>query len=97
MVRKDVIFQPTSLAMERMQRAAVIACASMLTLGLQGEGAGATAAKRPVTATARPDPAAARAAIPSFDLVDLRNGRPVDLARLRTPGRAMLVWLWAPG
>ena len=97
MVRKDVIFQPNSLAMRRMRRAAVLACASMLMLGLQGAGAGATAAKRPVPTTAPPDTGAAEAAIPSFDLVDLRNGRPVDLARLRTPGRAVLVWLWAPG
>ena len=58
---------------------------------------GAIAAeKNPAAGTAaESDPA--DAAIPSFDLVDLRNGRSVDLARLRTPGRAMLVWLWAPG
>ena len=47
--------------------------------------------------TVQSGPGDAEAAIPAFDLVDLRSGRPVDLARLRTPGRAMLVWLWAPG
>lgn len=91
-----MISQPASLAMRRTKRAAIVACASMLTLVLQGSGVGATA-KPPVTTTARLDPAAAEAAIPTFDLVDLRNARRVDLAGLRTPARAMLVWLWAPG
>ncbi len=66
-------------------------------LMLPVSGAIAAETTRKTATTAQPESANAEAAIPSFDLVDLRNGRPVDLARLRTPGRAMLVWLWAPG
>ena len=73
----------------------LVVCASLLLL--QSPRGGAAEAKRPATTSVQPDPAAAEAAIPAFDLVDLRNGRLVDLSRLRTPGRAMLVWLWAPG
>ena len=64
---------------------------------LAAPGALAADKNRATGTSAQSDPADAEAAIPSFDLVDLRNGRSVDLARLRTPGRAMLVWLWAPG
>lgn len=95
MDRRYVIVRPACLAKRRLQLAAVIACAS--TVLTQGSSAMAAGFTRTVTTTARQDPAAAEAAIPAFDLVDLRNGRSVDLARLRTPGRAMLVWLWAPG
>ena len=56
----------------------------------------ATDTTRSTATTVQSGQGGAEAAIPAFDLVDLRNGRPVDLARLRTPGRAMLVWLWAP-
>ena len=73
----------------------VIGFAAALMLPVSGAIAAETSGK--TATTAQPESANAEAAIPSFDLVDLRNGRPVDLARLRTPGRAMLVWLWAPG
>ena len=78
-----------------MHPAILIGCAAALTL--QVPTAIAAEKTRAVSTTVPSDPADAEAAIPSFDLIDLRDGRPVDLARLRTPGRAMLVWLWAPG
>lgn len=77
------------------RRALSVACASLFLLN--GEVGNAAEAKRTVSTSVQPDSDAADAAIPAFDLVDLRNGRAIDLARLRTPGRAMLVWLWAPG
>ena len=95
MDRRYVIARPASQAKRRGLLAAVVACASIVLT--QGSGARAAGSTRTVTTTARQDPVAAEAAIPTFDLLDLRNGRSVDLARLRTPGRAMLVWLWAPG
>ena len=82
-------------ARRRLRRGLVVVCtvaAVMLPV------LGATAAEKArSTPTTQPDTSNAEAAIPSFDLVDLRSGRSVDLATLRTPGRAMLVWLWAPG
>lgn len=88
--------RPIRLAGWRKVHAAIlVGCVAALMFPVSG--AIAAEATRPATTTKGPDRADAEAAIPSFDLVDLRNGRPVDLARLRTPGRAMLVWLWAPG
>ena len=78
-----------------LHRAVLVGCAAVLMLA--APGAIAADGSRASAATAQSDAADAEAAMPSFDLVDLRNGRSVDLARLRTPGRAMLVWLWAPG
>ena len=89
-----MIVGPSYLARRRkLHRAVLVGCAAVLMLATPG--AIAAENNRAAGTAAESDPA--DAAIPSFDLVDLRNGRFVDLARLRTPGRAMLVWLWAPG
>ena len=90
------IVGPSYLARRRkLHRAVLVGCAAVLMLATPG--AIAAENNRAAGTAAESDAADAEAAIPSFDLVDLRNGRSVDLARLRTPGRAMLVWLWAPG
>ncbi len=69
---------------------------AVIAFGFSGEAA--QGAKAPVVTTSVvPKPVErAEAAIPDFDLVDLRNTKTVNLASLRTPGRAMLIWLWAP-
>lgn len=79
----------------RLRRGLIVAC-TVAAVMLPVPGAIA-AEKARSTPTTQPDTSNADEAIPSFDLVDLRSGRSVDLATLRTPGRAMLVWLWTPG
>ena len=96
MQRRLETIGPIHLAGSRRLRPVLLmGCAIALMLPTQS--AIATARAGSTVTTVQSGPGDAEAAIPSFDLVDLRNGRPVDLARLRTPGRAMLVWLWAPG
>ena len=77
---------------------------AVIAFGLSGERAlGATKPTSVTTSVPRTTVAKsvdqvdrAEAAIPDFDLVDLRNTKTVNLASLRMPGRAMLIWLWAP-
>ena len=89
-----MVIGPTRRARRRkFHRAVVTGIAALLMFPAQGAIAADT--YRATSSTAQSGPADADAAIPSFDLIDLRNGKPVDLAGLRTPGRAMLVWLWA--
>ena len=91
-------------------RARVFLCVILFGLGgLNGSALGAEpqapSKARAVPPTTKPKPASkestsnenlAAAAIPDFDLIDLQNGKTVNLAALRTPNRAMLIWLWAP-
>ena len=85
--------------------------AVLLVLVFVGSGGTAQGAKQPQTSTGGRTTSTATtksiasvesfeivaaAAIPDFDLTDLQNGKTVNLASLRTPNRAMLIWLWAP-
>lgn len=101
---------PKVLRTRSKSRSGLVCCVILFGLGgLNGSALGAkpqassTVQAVPSTTTANSIPKEstssenlATAAIPDFDLIDLQNGKTVNLATLRTPNRAMLIWLWAP-